>query len=102
MHLLATSSPAWTVYLTPNGINNLDDAAEAEEVRKTIAEGLSTILEMEYDDLYELTKKKSYYVIVKKKIEKTTVDKIREFIVENEKLKMANYIGLDETTKLFN
>ena len=101
MHLLATSSPAWTVYLTPNGINNLDDAAEAEEVRKTIAEGLSTILEMEYDDLYELTKKKSYYVIVKKKIEKTTVDKIREFIVENEKLKMANYIGLDETTKRY-
>ena len=30
MNLLATSSPAWTVYLTPNGINKLDDENEAE------------------------------------------------------------------------
>lgn len=101
MNLLATSSPAWTVYLTPNGINNLDDASEAEEIRKTISNGLSTILDMEYDEIYELTKKKSYYVIAKKKIEKTTADQVREFIVENKSLDMANYIGLDETTKRY-
>ncbi len=101
MNLLATSSPAWTVYLTPNGINNLDDESKAEEIRKTIAEGLSSILKLEFNDIYELTKKKSYYVIVKKKIEKTTVDEIREFIVDNKSLEMANYIGLDETTKRY-
>lgn len=101
MNLLATSSPAWTVYLTPNGINNLDDEEKAEETRQVIAEELSAILGMEYDDIFEMTKKKSYYVIVKKKVEKTTVDEIREFIVDNESLEIANYIGLDETTKRY-
>ncbi len=101
MNLLATSSPAWTVYLTPNGINNLKDSDDAEEVRATIAEGLSEILEMDYDQIYEMTKKSTYYVIVKKKIEQGTVDKIREFILDNEELGIASYIGIDETTKRY-
>lgn len=101
MNLLATSSPAWTVYLTPNGINKLDDKSEAEEIRKTIAEGLSSILGMEYDEIYELSQKESYYVIVKKKIEQETVDTIRQWILDNEELEIASYIGLDETTKRY-
>ena len=101
MNLLATSSPAWTVYLTPNGINKLDDQDTAEKIRKTISEGLSSILGMEYDKIYELTQKKSYYVIVKKKIEQETVEQIRQFILDNEELEIASYIGLDETTKRY-
>lgn len=101
MNLLATSSPAWTVYLTPNGINKLDDKTEAEQIRKSIAEGLSQILEMDYDDIYEMTQKNTYYVIVKKKIEQDTVDLIRQFILDNEELELASYIGLDETTKRY-
>lgn len=101
MNLLATSSPAWTVYLTPNGINKLDNQDTAEQIRKTIAEGLSSILGMEYDEIYELTQKKSYYVIVKKKIEQETVEQIRQFILDNEELEIASYIGLDETTKRY-
>ena len=101
MNLLATSSPAWTVYLTPNGINKLKDESKAEEIRKKISEGLSEILDVEYDDVYELSKKNSYYVIVKKKIEQETVDQIRQFILDNEKLEIASYIGLDETTKRY-
>ncbi len=101
MNLLATSSPAWTVYLTPNGINKLDDKDEAEQIRKTIADGLSSILEMEYEEIYELTQKNTYYVIVKKKIEQSTVDKIRQFILDNEELEIADFIGLDETTKRY-
>ncbi len=101
MNLLATSSPAWTVYLTPNGINKLSDKAKADKIRNTIAEGLSTILEMEKDKIYEFTQKQSYYVIVKKKIEQKTVDEIRQFILDNEELEIASYIGLDETTKRY-
>lgn len=101
MNLLATSSPAWTVYLTPNGINKLDNKDDAENIRKTIAQGLSSILEIEYDKIYELTQKKSYYVTVKKKIEQSTVDQIRKFILDNKDLKIASYIGLDETTKRY-
>lgn len=101
MNLLATSSPAWTVYLTPNGINKEKDASKAENIRKVISEGLSEILGMEYDDIYELTKKSTYYVIVKKKIEQDTVEKVRQFILDNDKLEIASYVGIDETTKRY-
>lgn len=103
MNRLATSSTAWTVYLTPNGINKLKDADEAEKVRDMIAKGLSEILEMTYDEIYEKTTQNRYYVIVKKKISKETTDKIREFLAEEEskELELTQYIGLDETTKRY-
>ena len=101
MQKLATSSTAWTVYITPNGINKLTDEGKKELIRKTIAENLSQILEMEYDKIYEYTGKKSYYVIVKKKIEKSVADKIREFLADNEDLGLTQYVGLDETTKRY-
>ena len=101
MNLLATSSPAWTIYLTPNGINKENDAKKAENIRTVIAKGLSEILEMEYDDIYALTQKNTYYVIVKKKVEQNTVDEIRQFILDNDELEIANYIGIDESTKRY-
>ncbi len=100
MQILATSSPAWTVYITPNGINKLE-SEKAEEVRVTIAKNLSDILELEYDKVYEDTKKNSYYVIVKKKIEKDKADEVRQFIVDNANLEIVKYVGLDETTKRY-
>lgn len=100
MKVLATSSTAWTVYITPNSFKSLK-SDEAEKIRKTISEGLSEILEMEKDDIYNKTKQKTYYVIVKKKIEKETADKVRKFISDNEKLEMTRYVGLDETTKRY-
>ncbi len=101
MQKLATSSPAWTVYITPNGIKSLKKESDAEAVRKKIAEGLSEILEMDYNTVYDYTGKKSYYVIVKKKVEKTVADKVRQFILENKDLELSQYIGLDSTTKRY-
>lgn len=101
MQTLATSSPAWTVYITPNGIRSIKKAEDAEKVKKKIAEGLSEILEMDYDTVYDYTGKKSYYVIVKKKIEKTAADKVRQFILDNKDLELSQYIGLDSTTKRY-
>ncbi len=101
MNLLATSSPAWTIYITPNGINNNKDADKAEKIRTALSTGLAPILEMEQEEIYELSKKNTYYVILKKKIEKDTVDKIRQFILDNKELEMANYIGIEETTKRY-
>ena len=101
MQTLATSSPAWTVYITPNGIRSIKKAGDAEKVKKKIAEGLSEILEMDYDTVYDYTGKKSYYVIVKKKIEKTAADKVRQFILDNKDLELSQYIGLDSTTKRY-
>lgn len=100
MKTLATSSPAWTVYITPNGFKKISKS-EAKEVRGVIADGLSGILELDREEIYEKTQKSSYYVIVKKKIEKATADKVREFITDNKDLKLSNYIGLDTTTKRY-
>ena len=90
MQILATSSPAWTVYITPNGIKRLKSADKAEEVKKKIASGLSEILELDYDTVYGYTEKNSYYVIVKKKVEKAVADKIRQFILDNKSLELVN------------
>ncbi|MBR3300342.1 MAG: stage V sporulation protein D, partial [Clostridia bacterium] len=100
MKLLATSSPAWTVYITPNNFKNLKDD-ELKKVKDTIADGLSGILEKSKDDILKLTDKKTYYVIVEKRVDKQTADEIRKFISDNSKLKLSNYIGLDTTTKRY-
>ena len=100
MQILATSSPAWTVYITPNGIKKLDED-EAPKVKKKIAEGLSEILELDYETVYGYTEKNSYYVIVKKKIEKTVADEVRQFLLDNKDLELTQYVGLDETTKRY-
>lgn len=100
MKLLATSSPAWTVYITPNNFKNLKDG-EKKKIKNKIAGGLSEILDMSKDDILELTDKKTYYVIVKKSVDKSAADKIRKFMTENSDLKISNYIGLDTTTKRY-
>ena len=103
MQVLARSTTAWTVYITPNGIYKIDDEGDRELVKKTIAENLSRILGLEYDKVYEQTEKRSYYVIVKKKIDKSVADKVREFLSDEryEDLELVRYVGLDETTKRY-
>ena len=103
MQVLARSTTAWTVYITPNGIYKIDDEGDRELVKKTIAENLSRILELEYEKVYEQTEKRSYYVIVKKKIDKSVADKVREFLSDEryEDLELVRYVGLDETTKRY-
>lgn len=101
MNILATSTTAWTVYITPNAIYNLESDAKKEEVRNLIADGLSGILGIERNKIYEDSGKRSYYVIVKKKIDKETSDKVREFITSNKDYQLTKYIGLDESTKRY-
>ncbi len=101
MKFLAKSATAWTVYITPNGINKLTDEKKQETLRKVISENLSEILEMDYNDIFEKTKKTTYYVTVKKKIEKPVADKVRKFISDNSDLEMSSYVGLDETVKRY-
>ena len=100
MKVLATSSPAWTVYLTPNSFKKLEKD-ETETVKNKIAKGLSKILDVSEEDILKMTEKQTYYVIVKKRIDKKTADKVRKFMTENSKLKLSNYIGLDTTTKRY-
>lgn len=101
MNLLATSSTAWTVYITPNGIFKIKDESKKSLIKNTIADGLSEILDIDRETIYSQTEKKSYYVTVKKKIDKPTADKVREFITKYEDLELGTYIGIDETTKRY-
>ena len=57
MQILATSTTAWTVYITPNGIKKISDDAKREKIRTTIAKGLSEILEVDYQTVYDNTNK---------------------------------------------
>ena len=101
MNLLATSATAWTVYVMPNSINKLKDAQKAQEIRDLISNGLSEILEMESADISKKINQTSYYVIIKKKVEKETADRVREFISENKSYSLTKFVGLDETTKRY-
>ncbi len=102
MNLLATSAACWTVYISPNNLKEIDDETELNAVKALIADNLSSILELERDDVYAMTEKTDkYYVTVKRKVEKPQADLVRQFISDYSNYKMANYIGLDESTKRY-
>ncbi len=99
--LLATSDTAYTIYIIPNSIATLQEESKRNLVKASIASGLSGILSMEYETVYGYTEKKSSYVTVKKRVDKTVADKVRQYITDNEELSLSKYIGIDETTKRY-
>lgn len=102
MKLLATSSTAWNVFLTPNALTKIKDETEKTTVKNIIADGLSSILEVEREKILEYTEKTgSYYIVIKKRVDQKTADAVREFISDNKKLSLSKYIGIDETTKRY-
>ncbi len=101
MNLLATSATAWTVYVKPNSINKEKNSDDVARIREIITVGLSGILEMESADIESKIDQSSYYVILKKRVEKDTADKVREFISQNGEYDLTKYIGIDETTKRY-
>lgn len=79
MNLLAVSATVDNVYLSPAEIEMYG------EDRKLIAEGLSEILGLDYDDLYEKTGQTgSWYVTVKRKVEAEDAERVRKFKSEND------------------
>ena len=100
MNILATSDTAYTVYITPNSIKELKEDKQVL-VKTAIAKGFSEILDIEYETAYGYTEKNTYYVIVKKRVDKETADKIRQYLTDNSDLKIAKYVGIDETTKRY-
>lgn len=76
MKPLAQSATVWTVVLEPAYLST-------DEIKEKISTGLSSILDIPKDELFEKAKKKSYYVVIKRKIETDIKDKIVEFLKEN-------------------
>ena len=74
MNTLAVSASVDNVYLSPQEIEMYG------EDRDLIARGLSEILGMDYDEIYEKSGQKgSWYVTVARKLEKDKADEIRAF-----------------------
>ncbi len=90
-NILATSATVWTVYITPQDI-------EDDEEARLIADGLAPILELEADDIYTAAKKNTAYEKIKKKVEENTAAKVRAFISENG---LGSVVGLDEASKRY-
>ncbi len=101
MNLLATSDTAYTIYIVPNSISAIKEESQRNLIKSSIAGGLSAILSLEYETVYQYTEKKTSYVAVKKRVDKSVADKVREYITENESLSISKYIGIDETTKRY-
>ncbi len=76
MKVLAKSASAWTVVISPMDIESEDD-------RLKIADGLANMLDVDKDFIIERSKQKTYYEIIKKKIEKPLADKVIAFVKDN-------------------
>jgi stage V sporulation protein D (sporulation-specific penicillin-binding protein) len=90
---LAVSASVETVTASPAEISANSDIVSVE----TVAEGLASVLGLEYDFIYEKITRKSSYEIIKRRIEKEEADLVREFITNN---KIVG-VRLDSDTKRF-
>ena len=91
MNVLAQSASVWTVVLEPAYI-------DTDQKRELICSGMSEILNIDKEKLLELSKKKSCYNIIKKKVESDIKDKIIEFKNNN---KITTVIRLIEDYKRY-
>ncbi len=89
MEVLANSNDAYTVYITPQDIKD-------KKTAETIAKGLSSILDVEYDKVYAATQKSTYYEKIKTRVDAEKKAEVQKFITEN---KLGAIVGTDEGTK---
>ncbi len=74
---LAVSASVETIFIAPVEIKDKSEAV-------LIAKGLSELLGVDYDEVYTKTQReKSFYQVIKKKIEKDLADKVRAFVSDN-------------------
>ena len=90
MKVLAQSATVTTITLSPNEIKD-------EEQRELIVQGLSDILEVDQDRLREMSQRDTYYVEVKKQVERDVADQVRAFAKEND----IGCIGYVESSKRY-
>ena len=83
-NVIAKSADVWKIWINPSKMT--DDAT-----RQNIAENLATILELEYEDVYELCcKENRTYVVVKSKVEYEAKTAVMTFAKENKYTQMIS------------
>ncbi len=89
---LAVSATAWTVYMVPVNI-------EGEEEGRKIAKDMAELLGVDEETMFTRSQvKNSYYQIIKKRIEKEDVDKVRQYILDND---FSSQIKIEEDVKRY-
>lgn len=116
MNVIAESTTAWNVYIDPKRISNVkkNDKSKQEEESQELIEARKSLIfnffselfaydEEEKAELKEKINKSTTYVEIEKKVDYQTKVKISEFISnkENKKYKLAECIGLTQTTKRY-
>lgn len=91
MKPLAQSATVWTVVLESAYLKD-------DDTKEKVANGLSQILDMNKDEILEKANKKSFYTVVKRKVESDIKDKIIEFQKDN---KITTGIRLVEDYKRY-
>ena len=74
MNVLAESATVYTVALSPLDIK--------KENYDKIADGLSSILHVNRNEIYEQCQEQNYYSIVKRKVDQPVVEEIRNWMAE--------------------
>ena len=91
MKPLAQSATVWTVVLESAYLKD-------DDTKEKVANGLSQILDMNKDEILEKANKKSFYTVIKRKVESDIKDKIIEFQKDN---KITTGIRLVEDYKRY-
>ncbi len=82
--VLATNYTTERIFIDPSAMVD-DEGKFSDEIRKLVATGLSEILGVEYDFVYEEALKTKYKDrTIKKNVEKDIANKVREFMLEND------------------
>ncbi|MCI6007991.1 penicillin-binding transpeptidase domain-containing protein [Oscillospiraceae bacterium LCP25S3_E10] len=92
---LAQSATVWQVVLAPAYF-------KTDEQRTYVAQRLAEILDLDQNDVYEKTKEKTYYSVVKRKVETVEKDKVLKLSQElAKKYNLGNVIELIEDYKRY-
>lgn len=93
--ILAQSATVWQVVLAPNNFKN-------DEQRTFVAQRLAEIFGLDQNDVYEKTKEKTYYSVVKRKVETAEKDKVLKLVDEfDKKFGSSSVISLIEDYKRY-
>ncbi len=99
MNALAISATVETVCISPHDILVEGNRAETEARARFVASGLSELLDVDYETIYNRAMKtNTYYQYIKKRVESEEADKVREFINDND---LGGQVFLVEDTKRY-
>lgn len=90
---LAISAQVATISCRPSDVSSNSKNLSPD----AIADGLAPILDMDRNDIYKIITKKVSYVTIKRKVDKDTETKVREWILENK----VKGINIDEDSKRY-